>query len=99
MGEHEELMQNLIFLMIISFDKMGIALGLGSNSAAKVIPYLFELNYELGLPTRLRDIGVKEFHIEKLSKLAKEDFCHPSNPKPVGKTNFEAIYRLSLIHI
>lgn len=78
------------------FDKMGIALGLGPNSAQKVIPYLFELNNQLGLPTRLRDIGVKEFHIEKLSKLAVEDFCHPSNPKPVVKTNFEAIYRKAL---
>ena len=78
------------------FDKMGIALGLGPNSAQKVIPYLFELNNQLGLPKRLRDIGVKEFHIEKLSKLAVEDFCHPSNPKPVVKTNFEAIYRKAL---
>ena len=78
------------------FDKMAIALGLGPNSAPKVIPHLFELNNVLGLPTRLRDIGVKEFHIEKLSKLAIEDFCHPSNPKPVGKTNFEDLYRKAL---
>ncbi|MBT4826685.1 MAG: iron-containing alcohol dehydrogenase [Flavobacteriaceae bacterium] len=79
-----------------SFDKMGVALGLGSNSAAKVIPYLFELNSELGLPTRLRDIGVEESHIETLSQLAIEDFCHPSNPKPVTKADFEAIYMKAL---
>ena len=78
------------------FDKMGVALGLGSNSAAKVIPYLFELNNELGLPTRLRDIGVEESHVETLSKLAIEDFCYPSNPKPVVKADFEAIYRKAL---
>ena len=78
------------------FDKMGVALGLGSNSAAKVIPYLFELNNELGLPTRLRDIGVEESHVESLSQLAIEDFCHPSNPKPLAKADFEAIYRKAL---
>ena len=78
------------------FDKMGVALGLGSNSAAKVIPYLFELNNELGLPTRLRDIGVEESHVETLSKLATEDFCYSSNPKPVVKADFEAIYRKAL---
>ena len=78
------------------FYKMGVALGLGSNSAAKVIPYLFELNNELGLPTKLRDIGVEESHVEKLSQLAIEDFCHPSNPKPVAKADFEAIYRKAL---
>ena len=78
------------------FDKMGVALGLGSNSAAKVIPYLFELNNELCLPTRLRDVGVEESHIDTLSQLATEDFCHPSNPKPVAKADFEAIYRKAL---
>jgi alcohol dehydrogenase class IV len=78
------------------FDKMGVALGLGSNSAAKVIPYLFELNNELGLPTRLRDIGVEESHVETLSQLAIEDFCHSSNPKPLAKADFEAIYRKAL---
>ena len=78
------------------FYKMGVALGLGSNSAAKVIPYLFELNNELGLPTRLSDIGVEESHVETLSQLAIEDFCHPSNPKPVAKADFEAIYRKAL---
>ena len=78
------------------FDKMGVALGLGSNSAAKVIPYLFELNNELGLPTRLRDVGVEESHIDTLSQSAEEDFCHPSNPKPVVKADFEAIYRKAL---
>tara|TARA_B100001057_G_scaffold476317_1_gene544152 strand:- start:2470 stop:3621 length:1152 start_codon:yes stop_codon:yes gene_type:complete len=79
-----------------SFDKMGVALGLGTNSAAKVIPYLFELNSELGLPTRLRDIGLEESHIETLSQLAIEDFCHPSNPKPVTKVDFETIYMKAL---
>ena len=78
------------------FYKMGVALGLGPNSEAKVIPYLFELNNELGLPTRLRDIGVEESHVETLSQLAIEDFCHPSNPKPVAKADFEAIYRKAL---
>ena len=78
------------------FYKMGVALGLGSNSAAKVIPFLFELNNELGLPTRLRDIGVEESHVETLSQLAIEDFCHPSNPKPLAKADFEEIYRKAL---
>jgi len=57
---------------------------------------LFELNNELGLPTKLRDVGVQDTHIEALSQLALEDFCHPSNPKPVGKADFAAIYRNAL---
>ena len=78
------------------FEKMGVALGLGYNSEAKVIPSLFELNDALGLPTRLGDIGVEKSHIEALSQLALEDFCHPSNPKPVTKADFAAIYNKAL---
>ena len=78
------------------FEKMGVALGLGYNSEAKVIPSLFALNNELGLPTKLKDVGVEESHIEALSQLALQDFCHPSNPKPVAKTDFAAIYRKAL---
>ena len=78
------------------FEKMGVALGLGSHSAEKVIPFLFELNNELGLPTKLGDIGVEASHIEALSQLALEDFCHPSNPKPVTKADFAAIYKKAL---
>lgn len=78
------------------FDKMGNALGLGVGSGAKVIPALFELNDALGLPIRLRDIGVKTSHIEALSQLALEDFCHPSNPKLVTKNDFETIYKKAL---
>lgn len=78
------------------FEKMGVALGLGFNAAEKVIPSLFELNNELGLPTKLGDAGVEASHIEALSQLALEDFCHPSNPKPVTKANFEAIYERAL---
>ena len=78
------------------FEKMGNALGLGTKSGANVIPYLFELNNELGLPTRLGDIGVKASHVETLSQLALEDFCHPSNPKPVSKADFAAIYNKAI---
>lgn len=78
------------------FEKIGVALGLGPNSEAKVIPSLFGLNNELGLPTRLRDVGVEESHIETLSQLALEDFCHPANPKLVTKADFAAIYKKAL---
>ena len=78
------------------FDKMAIALGLGTNAGNKVIPALFELNNELGLPTTLGAIDVKEAHIETLATLAEQDFCHPSNPKPVTKSDFAALYRKAL---
>jgi alcohol dehydrogenase class IV len=53
---------------------------------------LLSLNEKLGLPTKLRDIGVEKEHIEPLSQLALADFCHPSNPKEVRLEDFKMIY-------
>ena len=80
------------------FDRMAQALGLGSGDGAGngVIKYLFKLNEKLELPTRLSQIGVNESHIEELSRLAEADFCHPNNPKPVSREDFEKLYKEAL---
>ncbi|HZJ19589.1 MAG TPA: iron-containing alcohol dehydrogenase [Pricia sp.] len=78
------------------FDRMALALGLGNEAGDKVVDYLFELNGKVGLPVKLSEIGVNEGHIEKLSILAEADFCHPNNPKPVGREDFERVYRQAL---
>ncbi len=74
------------------FDKMAMALGLGSHAGDRVVDYLFDLNVRLGLPTQLSAIGVQKEHLQPLSELAFADFCHPSNPKSVSKADFLAIY-------
>jgi len=57
---------------------------------------LFAFNREVGLPTRLRDAGVREEHIETLADLAIADFAHPNNPKPVSREDFLKLYREGL---
>lgn len=61
-----------------------------------VVERLFELNRQLNLPLRLRDIGVKEEHLETLSDLAFADFCHPNNPRPVSREDFKKLYSEAL---
>ena len=61
-----------------------------------VVERLFALNGELGLPTRLRDAGVRQEHIETLADLAFADFCHPNNPKPVSRDDFKKLYEEAL---
>ena len=78
------------------FDRMGLAFGLGSHSGESLIAYLSELNQKLNLPGRLSEIGVREDHIPTLSTLAEADFAHPNNPKPVTRSDFEALYRKAL---
>ena len=74
------------------FKRMALAMELDSTTGEAVVDHLFELNRQLGLPTKLSDIGVKEEHLETLSDLALADFCHPNNPKPVTRADFKQLY-------
>jgi len=75
------------------FKRIARTLELDQETGTAVVDRLFELNRELNLPLRLRDIGVEEGHIETLSDLAFADFCHPSNPRPVSRKDFNNLYK------
>lgn len=71
-----------------------VAVGRAAGEA--VVERLFELNGWLGLPTRLRDVGVREEHLAPLADLAIADFAHPNNPKPVSREDFFKLYSEAL---
>lgn len=74
------------------FARMAQTLGLSEHSGDAVVSYLFDLNTQVGIPHRLRDIHVKEEHLDTLAALAFADFAHPNNPKPVSQADFRALY-------
>lgn len=78
------------------FRRMARALDLKEETGAAVVNYLVNLNARIGIPPKLRDIGVKEEHIEPLSELAIADFAHPNNPKPVTREDFRQLYSEAL---
>lgn len=78
--------------MEAEFKRMATAMELNDTTGEAVVNHLLELNQQLGLPVRLRDIGVNEAHIETLADLALADFCHPNNPKPVTRNDFKHLY-------
>lgn len=78
------------------FRQIARVMELREESGEAVVQRLFGLNKELGLPVRLREVGVKEEHIETLSDLAFADFCHPNNPKPVSREDFKKLYQEAL---
>ncbi len=78
------------------FRRIARTLELKDETGAGVVNYLFELNDRISIPRRLRDIGVKESHIETLSDLAFADFAHPNNPKPVSREDFNTLYKRAL---
>jgi alcohol dehydrogenase class IV len=74
------------------FKRIARTLELEHETGEGVVQYLHALNDKINIPHKLKDIGVKEEHIEKLADLAVADFAHPNNPKPVTRDNFKQLY-------
>ncbi len=58
------------------------------------IKWIGALKKECGIPAGLKAAGIKD--LSKLVDIAINDACHPSNPRPVTKTDFEKLYKSSL---
>ncbi|HMI65810.1 MAG TPA: iron-containing alcohol dehydrogenase [Cyclobacteriaceae bacterium] len=78
------------------FKQIARTLELKKETGEAVIKYLIDLNAAIHIPHRLRDIGVKQEHIETLADLAIADFAHPNNPKPVNREDFKRLYQKAL---
>lgn len=78
------------------FRRIAKTMELKEETGDAVVNHLFELNKKIDLPVHLREIGVKEEHIETLADLALADFCHPNNPKPVTRDDFKKLYTEAL---
>lgn len=78
------------------FRRIARALELREENGDAVVQYLFQLNERIGIPRKLRDIGVRSEHIDTLADLAIADFAHPNNPKPVTRADFKRLYEEAL---
>jgi alcohol dehydrogenase class IV len=78
------------------FKRVARTLELKDDSGQAVVKYLFDLNSKINIPHKLRDIGVKAEHVDKLADLAIADFAHPNNPKPVTREDFRNLYQKAL---
>jgi len=78
------------------FKRIARTMELKEETGEAVVKHLFELNRKINIPHRLRDIGVKNEHIETLADLAIADFAHPNNPKPVSREDFKQLYSKAL---
>ncbi|HYC84118.1 MAG TPA: iron-containing alcohol dehydrogenase, partial [Chryseosolibacter sp.] len=78
------------------FRRIARTLDLRQETGDAVVQYLFDLNSKIGIPHKLREIGVKDEHIGTLADLAIADFAHPNNPKPVTRQDFRSLYEKAL---
>lgn len=78
------------------FKRIARTLELKEENGKAVVKYLFDLNSKINIPHKLKDIGVKQEHVETLADLAIADFAHPNNPKPVSREDFKQLYLKAL---
>lgn len=80
------------------FVDMGRAFGLdmngvtGMDAVMKVVNAIQDLNQKLGIPTHLKEVGVKEEDIPMLSEKAMNDVCTGGNPRETSVADIEKIY-------
>jgi alcohol dehydrogenase class IV len=66
------------------------------HSAGGFIQWLEELKATIGIPRTLSDVGVKREQLGRLVDIAVADGCHPNNPRPVSRTDFEQLFQSAL---
>jgi len=66
------------------------------EDALGFVAWLEALKARVGIPKSLRDLGVRDDHLERLVEIAVADGCHANNPRPVSKTDFVRLFRQAL---
>jgi alcohol dehydrogenase class IV len=75
-------------------EAMGKGKGIGSleEKAVEAVTAVRELIRDIGLPTRLRDVGVKEEMIPAMARKAIKDDSHMTNPRKCTEEVMEELY-------
>jgi alcohol dehydrogenase class IV len=63
------------------------------EAAERACNAVARLSLEIGLPSRLRDVGVKEAQIPGMAEKAMADWCHPFNPRSCSKGDMVNLYK------
>lgn len=87
----EEKMADLAEAMGVDTD------GMSSEEAANAaIEAVEELSADVGIPSGLAELGVKEDKLEEMAKLALVDPCAPGNPRDMSLEDAVAIYKAAM---
>lgn len=79
--------------MAARFKNMAQAAGLKKTSPTDFIKWIEGLNKKIGIPKNLKAVGITKNQIPELVEIAVHDVCHPSNPRPVSKKDFETLFK------
>jgi alcohol dehydrogenase class IV len=78
------------------FSAMAQAAGLAEASPTAFVSWIKNFTNELGLPSKLSELGVTGQQIAALVEEAAQDGCHASNPRATTKQDFEDLFKQAL---
>ncbi|QSQ13661.1 iron-containing alcohol dehydrogenase [Myxococcus landrumensis] len=106
-GVHHGLANAVVLPVVMEFNRatstarlarVAVAMGDSSNAreevlASNAIDRVRKLNAAIGIPARLRDVGVREEDLPKIADKAFQDACHQCNPRKVTEADLLALAR------
>ncbi|HOD49388.1 MAG TPA: iron-containing alcohol dehydrogenase [Candidatus Hydrogenedentes bacterium] len=101
---HHGLANGLMMVPAMKFNKAAVPERLARMASAagtKAVPGAFitwiqRLLKDLDFPEGLSGAGVSKEQIPALVETALQDGCHTSNPRPVGRNDFKALFRAAM---
>ena len=76
------------------FDELAHVVG-AANGAA-FVPWLKTLKQQIGIASSLTAAGVKSEQVARLVKIATDDICHRTNPRPCVAADFERLFAIAM---
>lgn len=64
-----------------------------ANEGSSFLDWIATLHGKIGIPATLADLNIAADQIDRLVDIAQRDGCHQLNPRPVGRSDFYAIYQ------
>jgi alcohol dehydrogenase class IV len=106
-GVHHGLANAICLPAVLEFNRAActarlarVAVAMGDNSLARqevlagnAIERVRKLNAKIGIPTGLREVGVKEIDLPKIGAKAFEDASHQTNPRKCSEEDLLALAR------
>lgn len=77
------------------FEHLARAMG-ERPDAQRAVDHAFRLNEEIGIPSRLREVGVREEGIDRMTEDAMKSGNIAVNPRPTSRDDVVALYKAAL---
>lgn len=77
------------------FDELAHVCGV-TGGGAEFVPWLKALKVKVGIVGGLAEHGVKPEHLPRLVRIATQDICHQTNPRPCTAEDFERLFAAAM---